>query len=90
MLAHWENSPRMEMLPHLDTFSWFRAKQSLLFLRNAAVKQQIPILEFLAWRDRGTNPWSTSLWSFELMLAFSYNTYLQQYSLYVYPQQLEQ
>jgi hypothetical protein len=55
MLAHWDNSPRIDMLLHSDTFSWFRVKHTFLFLLNAAVKQQIPILEFLIWRDRGTN-----------------------------------
>ena len=46
MLAHWNNSPRVEMSLHSDTLYWFRANQSLLFLRNAAwlaEKQQIPI-----------------------------------------------
>ena len=41
------NSPRIDMLPHADTLSWFRASPSLLFLLNAAClleKQQIPIL----------------------------------------------
>jgi hypothetical protein len=45
-LAHWNNSPRMDMSPHLDTLAWFRANQTLLFLLNAAClaeKQQIPI-----------------------------------------------
>ena len=47
VLAHWNNSPQIDMSPHSDTLSWFRANQSLLFLLNAAClaeKQQIPIL----------------------------------------------
>ena len=32
MLAHWDNSPRIDKSPHLDTLSWFWANQSLLFL----------------------------------------------------------
>jgi hypothetical protein len=47
VLAHWNNSPRIDMSPHLDTLFWFRANQSLLFLLNAAYlaeKQQIQIL----------------------------------------------
>ena len=36
VLAHRINSPRIDMLPHSDTLSWFRANQSLLFLLNAA------------------------------------------------------
>ena len=47
VLARWNNSPRIEMSPHSDILSWFRDKQSLLFLLSAACladKQQIPIL----------------------------------------------
>jgi len=47
VVTHWNNSPRIDILPHSSTLSWFRANQSLLFLRNAvfiAEKQQIPIL----------------------------------------------
>ena len=45
VLAHWNNSPRVDMTLHSDTLFWFRANQSLLFLLNAvclAEKQQIP------------------------------------------------
>jgi hypothetical protein len=44
VLAHWSNSPQIDMLPISDTLSWFRAIQFLLFLLNAAclaTKQQI-------------------------------------------------
>ena len=44
-IAHWKNSPRVDMSLHSDTLSWFRAKQSLLLLLNVAwiaEKQQIP------------------------------------------------
>jgi hypothetical protein len=47
VLAHWNNRPRIDMSSQSDTLSWFRAKQSLLFLLYAAClgeKQQIPIL----------------------------------------------
>jgi hypothetical protein len=47
VLAHWNNSPRVDMSLHSDTLSWFQANQSLFFLLNAAgleEKQQIPIL----------------------------------------------
>jgi hypothetical protein len=46
VLAQWNNSPRIDMSPHSDSLSWFRANQSLLFLLNAAClveKQQIPV-----------------------------------------------
>jgi hypothetical protein len=29
VLAHWNNSPRIEMLPHSDTLSWFWLNQTL-------------------------------------------------------------
>ena len=64
MLAHWNNSPRVDMSPHLDTLFWFRANQSLLFLLNAACfaeKHQIPIVQSLLWPDRDSNLQSTTL-----------------------------
>ena len=36
MLVHWNNSPRIDISSHSDTWSWFRANQSLLFHLNAA------------------------------------------------------
>jgi hypothetical protein len=37
LLAHWNNSPRVDMSLHSDILFWFRANlQSLLFLLNAA------------------------------------------------------
>jgi hypothetical protein len=47
VLAHWSNSPRIDMSSHTDTLSWLRDNQSLLFPNNTASlvdKQQIPIL----------------------------------------------
>jgi hypothetical protein len=47
VLAHWSNSPRIDMSSHSDTLSLFWANQSLLFLLNAArlaEKEQIPII----------------------------------------------
>jgi hypothetical protein len=55
VLAHWNNSPWVDMSLHSDTLVWFRANQSLLFLLNAAClaeKQHIPILMSLVWHDR--------------------------------------
>ena len=43
MLAHWNNSPRVDMSLHFDTLLWFLANQSLLLLLNdvcLAEKQQ--------------------------------------------------
>ena len=47
VLAHWNNSQRIDMSPRLDMLSRFQANHSLLFLLNAAYlaeKQHIPIL----------------------------------------------
>jgi len=49
VLAHWNNSPRIDMSFHSHTFSLFRANQFVLLPLNAvclAEKQQIPILVF--------------------------------------------
>jgi hypothetical protein len=35
VLAHWNNSPQVDMSPHSDILFWFQANQSLLFLLNA-------------------------------------------------------
>jgi hypothetical protein len=64
VLAHWNNSSQIDMSSHSDTLSWFIADQSLPFLLNAAClaeKQQIPILYYLVWPDRGKNPRSTTI-----------------------------
>jgi hypothetical protein len=64
VLAQCNHSPRIDMSPHSDTFSWFRANQSLLFHLNTAClteKQQIPILQSLVLPDQGSNPWTTAL-----------------------------
>jgi hypothetical protein len=50
VLAHWNNSPRLDMSLHSDTLFRVRTNQSLLFLLNAAwlaQKQQIQILKSL-------------------------------------------
>ena len=63
VLAHWNNSLRIDMLLHFDTLSWFRANQSWLCVLNTAClaeKQQIPILS-VVWPDMGLNPRSTAL-----------------------------
>jgi hypothetical protein len=44
VLAHWNNSPRIDMSLHMHTLFWFRGNPYLLFLLNAACsveKQQI-------------------------------------------------
>ena len=59
-----ETTLRIDMSPHSDTLSWFRANQSLLFLLNVAClaeKQQIPILQSLVWPYWGLNTRSTAL-----------------------------
>ena len=64
VLAHWNNSPRVDMSIHSETLFWFRANQSFLFLLNAAClaeKQHIPILYSMVWTDPGVNPRSAAL-----------------------------
>ena len=59
VLAHWYNSPQVDISIYSNTLFWFQANQSLLFLLSAvclAKKQQIPILMSLVWHDRGSNP----------------------------------
>ena len=36
VLAHWHNSPWIDMMPHSDTLFWFRDNKSLFCLLNAA------------------------------------------------------
>ena len=49
-LAHWNNSPKVDMSLYTDTLFWFRAKQSLLLLLDAVC---------LVFRLRRTRVWST-------------------------------
>ena len=56
VLAHWNNSPQINMSHHSDTIY---PDQSSLFLLNTvclAEKQQIPIFFSLVWPDLGLNP----------------------------------
>jgi hypothetical protein len=50
VLAHWNNSLRIDMSPHLDTLSWFRANQSFLFLRNPACLAEKQKYQFYSLR----------------------------------------
>ena len=64
VLAHWNNSPHVDISPHWDTLSWFRAHQSLLLLLSGArlaEQQQILIAYSLVSPDPGSNPPSTAL-----------------------------
>jgi hypothetical protein len=64
VLAHWNNSPRIDMSLLSDTLFWFRANQSLLLLLNAAClaeKQQIPISVFGLTRP-GLEPTIYRIW----------------------------
>ena len=60
--ASWlKHQSAVYMLLHLNTFP---NNQSLLFLLIVAClaeKQRIPILLFLVWPNRCSNPWSTTL-----------------------------
>jgi hypothetical protein len=56
VLAHWNNSPWVDVSLHSDTLFWFRVNQSLLVLLNVAClaeKQHIPMIYSLIWPDQG-------------------------------------
>ena len=53
VLVHWKNSPWIDMLPHSDTISWFRANQCLLFQLALTEKQLTRLgLEPMIYRTR--------------------------------------
>jgi hypothetical protein len=59
VLAHWNNSPLVDMSFLSNTLSWFRAKQSLLLLLKAAClaeKQQTLILLVFRLTRQGFEP----------------------------------
>jgi hypothetical protein len=61
VLVHLDNSPWIDMSPHSDTLSWFRANQSLLFslmLRAYRRSNRHPFYS-LVWTDRSSKPRST-------------------------------
>ena len=65
MLAHWDNSPQVDMSLHLETLSWFRANHSLLFLLDAvrlAEKQQIYSLWLDPIRARTQDLWAPKIY----------------------------
>jgi hypothetical protein len=67
--SHW-----VDMSLHSDTLFWFRANQSLLFLRNAAFlaeKQQISILYSFVWQDRSSYPQFIALEARTLTITLS-------------------
>ena len=63
MLAHWNNSPRIDMSPHLDTLSWFRVNKYLLFLLNGACLAE--------------KPWSTVFETNTLYITLSLRLYIE-------------
>ena len=74
MLAHWNNSPQVDILLYSDTLFWFWVNQSLLLLFSAAClveKQQISIcsLEPTIYhtQDKHANHYTTDTAWFSLM-----------------------
>ena len=64
VLAHWDNSPWVDMSLHSDILFRFRANKSLILFLNAAYwaeKQQIQILQSLVSPDHSLNPQYTLL-----------------------------
>ena len=75
VLAHWNNSPWVDIFHHSDT-SWLRATESLFLLLKAVCwteKQQIPILKSVVLPDRGSNTQSTSLETNTLTITYITN-----------------
>ena len=82
--------PRIDMSLQFNTLYWFWSNQSLLFLLNDAClaeKHEMPILYFLVWPYRLSNPQSTALeeitltitppmrlpgWNISIILYFNY------------------
>jgi hypothetical protein len=59
VLAHWSNSPQVDMLLPSDIIFSLWVSQSLLLFLSAnclAEKQQIPILLSFVWHDGGLQP----------------------------------
>ena len=59
MLAHWNTSSRIEMSPHSDTLSWFRANQRCSFslvLRAYLRSNKYQFHSYWFLPDRGSNP----------------------------------
>ena len=57
-VAHWNNSPRVNIPLHLGTFFWFWANQSLFLLFSSACLAGEAIntnFMIYVWRDRGSN-----------------------------------
>jgi hypothetical protein len=61
--AHWNYSPRIGILLHSNTLSWFQANQSLFLLFKVAClaeMQLTPIVKSLVWPYRCSEPRSTA------------------------------
>ena len=56
VLAHWNNCPRINMPPNLDTLSWFRANQSLIRAVASLEKDNLVVFYYLSaseiWLDK--------------------------------------
>jgi hypothetical protein len=61
LLAHWTNSPRINMLLHSDTLSWFWAKQSLLLIPNTIYLTEVLQIQIFSYWFDSTGTWSHDL-----------------------------
>ena len=98
VLVHWNNSPWIDMLPHSDTISWFRANQCLLFQLNAAclMEKQLTRLGFepmiYRTRDEHNNHYTTDevyfIWFLVLIKYFNNREEKRKHQPYTVPQNL--
>ena len=78
VLAHWNNSPRIDMSLHSDTLFWFTANQSLLFLLSATCLEEKHQILSVFWPERGSNQRSPALEARTLTITPSKRFWTQQ------------
>ena len=78
VLAHWNNSPRIDMSLHSDTLFWFTANQSLLFLLSATCLAEKHQILSVFWPERVSNQRSTALEARTLTITPSKRFWTQQ------------
>ena len=60
-VAQWINSSHIHLWLHSDILSRFRITHSLSLLRNRVWSREVPMLWYMVWPNRDSNPRSTIL-----------------------------